>query len=477
MSEFSHKWRLSFRRILPQLFLPIDGASVAVFRVLFGLILIVEVYRYFSYGWIERYFAGTQFYFTYPGFSWVHPWASLTLMQLHFVVLGVCATLFAVGLSYRISAIGLFLTFSYVFLLDQAQYLNHFYLVLLASFLMMWIPAGSGWSLDAWMGGGMRSPSPFRLPAWSLWILRFQFGIVYVYGGIAKLTPDWLRGYPLSGWIRNEDHLPFIGPFMDERWMGLAMSYGGIATDLLVVPLLLYRRTRWVGFCVALVFNLLNDQMFSIGIFPWMMLAGTLLFFEPDWPRRLWNVCLQMAGIRQKIYEPSARGTGKYALLSKITTRQMYVSIALALFVAWQLLFPLRHFLYPGSVHWTEEGHMFSWHMKLRSKSGIISFHLRSPDANVSWEIDPHEYLSERQVDKMAVRPDMILQFSHFLRDEYRAQGYTDIEVYADARTSLNGRPMQQLVHPEINLAKVEWSVFPAKWILPLTTVLRPSSL
>ena len=30
----------------------------------------------------------------------------------------------------------------------------------------------------------------------------------------------------------------------------------------------------------------MNHFLFNIGIFPWVAMAGTLLFLEPDWPRR-----------------------------------------------------------------------------------------------------------------------------------------------------------------------------------------------
>jgi vitamin K-dependent gamma-carboxylase len=33
-------------------------------------------------------------------------------------------------------------------------------------------------------------------------------------------------------------------------------------------------------------FHLANHFLFNIGIFPWVAMAGTLMFLEPDWPRR-----------------------------------------------------------------------------------------------------------------------------------------------------------------------------------------------
>ena len=51
---------------LGRLFQPVDGASLAVFRILFGAIMVWEVYRYFSNDWIQRYWVEPSFHFTYP---------------------------------------------------------------------------------------------------------------------------------------------------------------------------------------------------------------------------------------------------------------------------------------------------------------------------------------------------------------------------------------------------------------------------
>jgi vitamin K-dependent gamma-carboxylase len=57
--------------------------------------------------------------------------------------------------------------------------------------------------------------------------------------------------------------------------------------DLLVVPFLLWRKTRLAAFLVAVGFHVINMQLFDIGVFPWFSIATTALFFPPDWPRRL----------------------------------------------------------------------------------------------------------------------------------------------------------------------------------------------
>lgn len=467
-----------YKSVLQWMYSPTDGSSVAVFRFGFGAIMMWEVWRYFDHNWIASYFTDKAVYFTYPLFHWVHPWPTLELMEWHFLFIALCGFLIAVGLLYRPAVIGLFFAFSYVFLLEEARYLNHFYFVMLVALAMIFVPANRVWSLDAlikkkWAAWPFLQDTTGLMDNWAVWYIRMQFGITYLYGGIAKLTPDWLRGYPLSDWISGADDAFLIGPYVHERWMGLFLSYSGLLLDLAFVPLLLCRKTRWLGFFLAVAFNLMNAELFHIGIFPWMMIVGTLIFFEPDWPKKLWDRFTLDNVNRTKYHQERWREIWSRGLLSHFTTYQKWTASFLIFFAAYQLLFPFRHWLYPGVVHWTEEGHKFAWHMKLRSKGGDATFVIKDPVADRTWAVDPDTFLNNRQKNKMETRPDMILFFAHWLRDYYKETEGTDVEVYADSWASLNGRERQRLIDPSVNLADVRWSPLPSPWIVPLTTKLR----
>ncbi len=195
-----------------RLFAPIDIASLVFFRIAFSAIMLWEVCRYYFYGWIELFYIEPAFHFTYYGFGWVRPWPG-EWMYLHFLALGVLAAFIALGFLYRLSAILFFLGFAYVFLLDQTNYLNHFYLISLISFLMIFIPAHRAFSVDAKCLPEIRSDTA---PAWALWLLLTQLGIVYFYAGLAKLNGDWLLGEPMRMWLADERGFPIIGPLFTE---------------------------------------------------------------------------------------------------------------------------------------------------------------------------------------------------------------------------------------------------------------------
>jgi vitamin K-dependent gamma-carboxylase-like protein len=433
---------------------PVDGASLAFFRVAFGLILTWEVVRYFDNGWIFDYWIGPSFHFTYWGFDWVAPWPG-DGMFWHWRALGLLALLITVGLAYRAAAALFFVGFAYVFLLDKAWYLNHAYLIILLALLLAVVPAHRTFSLDARFRPRVRAAPT---PAWAIWLLRAQIGLVYFFGGIAKLNGDWLRGEPLRSWLAGQPDFPLLGPLFDDEWLVRMFTYGGLTLDLLAAPLLLWRRTRLFAFAALVFFHVTNSQLFSIGIFPWLALAATTIFFEPDWPRRLWGF---LTGPRRPAPPLAARPAGRFS-------RPLVAFLALYLGI--QVLMPLRHWVYPGSVHWTEEGHRFSWHMKLRDKEvRELSFAAYDPASGERVDVNPAAYLTERQIDKMGGRPDMLRQFArHVSRELERTRGRR-YEVRVHALVALNDRRPQLLVDPKADLASAPDGPFrSAAWIMPL---------
>lgn len=474
------------QRICVSLLKPVDISFLIFFRVVFGAIMLWEVYRYFTHNWISRYYIEPTVYFTYYGFSWVKPWPGEG-MYVHFFVLGVLAACILAGFFYRIAATLFFLGFTYVFLLDQTRYLNHFYLVSLISFLLIFLPAERALSVDALLRPKIRSD---KVPSWTLWLLRAQVGIAYFFGGIAKLNSDWFRGEPMRTWLRPLTKLPLFGPLFQKEWVVYHFVIGGLLLDLLVVPLLLCRRTRPYAFLAAIAFNLLNALIFQIGIFPWFMLGATLIFFPPDLMRRIVRGVVrafaspdspaassraQTAPDSERLAKGVPLSTGSIAETGDaLSWRQKAAALLLTTYLAVQLILPIRHYAYPGNVSWTEEGHNFSWHMKLRAKKADALFTVTHPASGQTWTIDPKEHLEPRQLAKMATHPDMILQFSHYLAKLKQDEGYENVEVRARVVASLNGRKPQLLIDPTANLAKERLSLLPARWILPLTEPLPP---
>lgn len=501
------------------LWTPVDSSNLALFRIIFGLTMLWEVGRYVHFNRIVRYYVRPDYNFTYQGFEWVTPFPE-PWIYLFYGFTALVSLLITLGLFYRVASVLAFLSYSYWFLLDNTSYLNHFYLVVLISFLLIFLPLARTWSLDSWLAKGRaRATSDASLtptttltttPFWVLLLLRFQLGVPYFFGGLAKFTVDWLQGQPMRDRLAKRSDFPLLGQFFESDWMVMFYSYGGLLLDLLAVPLLLWKRTRLVSYIALCLFHLSNAAMFSIGIFPWLMIAATLIFYPPDLPKRLIARCreaplafeLPALMLGAFLGWLSIEGLGAFSLvpvtvsilagvvmmwsldeaLRQFRVRRLsgvalepplpassqtvppvpawrsgLIITSLSLWILSQCLIPLRHYSHPSNVNWSEQGHRFSWRMMLRDKKGELSFKLRDSRGRElildrSFMVE-NELLSSRQFKAMRTRPYMIHQYAHELARIYDGKGYDNVSIYVESNISLNGRPAQWLIDPTLDLA------------------------
>lgn len=461
--------RWSIERVVRAMYAPVDNASLELFRIFFGAILVWEIFRFFEYGWIKRIYIDPDFHFRFLGFGWVEALPGDGMYTL-FALLGVAAAGIMLGLFYRLCVFSFGLGWLYIFLIEEARYLNHFYLVILLCFLMATMPLNRGWSIDALMNPLIRSRTA---PAWSLWLMRAQIGIVYFYAGLAKLKWDWLMGRPsLFMWLSWAEDKPIMD-WISPAYPAYFLSYGGLLLDLFVVPLLLWRRTRLAAFLAALFFHSSNKMLFNIGIFPIFMTAATTLYFDSDWPRRLWRRF--RPGVTRSKQPGPPRPSAPAPKVTLTPGRKAWAAV-LALYMVIQLLVPLRHYFYPGTVIWTEEGQYFAWHMLLRHKSYVARFWVVDPATGEKAWVDPKKYLPEWQTQALGKRPDRVVQFVRYLEERMEKRGMHDREIYGEVYVSLNGREPELLIDPEFDLTEAERTLCPRPYIMPLTEPLPPMS-
>lgn len=434
-----------------------DSAGLAVLRMLFGVIIILEGFRYLDLGRLVAKFIPGEITFKFVFFEWI-PTLSPLEMRYVFIAYLIAGILIVLGLFYRLAATLAFACISYIFLVDASNYLNHFYLFIIFSGMMIFMPANKTWSLDAWL---WPTRAQSTVPAWTYQSIRWQFVIVYFYAAVAKMNVDWINGMPLFDWIGSRAELGGFNVIFAYPITIYLFAYGGLFYDLLIAPMLMWKKTRFIAVLLSLFFHLSNYILFNIGMFPWFMLAATTIFFEPEWPRRL----LHWAS-HQRLFKALP---AQYAYVPyRLSFWQKFGFIMLGLHLTFQATFPLRHFLYPSYSAWSEEGHNFSWHMKLRGKHGSIRFTVKDPDTGKTKVVDHKKYLTERQLFKMRSRPDQIIQFAHFLRDYYTLRGEKPMEVYADTKIALNGRKHQRLLDPTVNLSEIEQTIKHRPYLFPL---------
>lgn len=480
---------------------PVDASGLAAFRVAIGLLVAFSAARFFLYGWVEEFFLKPTFFFKYWGFSWVpHPgdpgiyWLFGALIALGVLV--------ALGVLHRLASAILCILFVWVQLLDQVNYLNHYYLVSLLLGLLALIPLGNIWSIAPWLRPARRL---VQVPAWMVYLLRFQVACVYFYAGKAKLSEDWLlSAQPLNIWLSARTDFPLLGQLFIEPSVAYLFAWAGFLFDTTIWLWLLWGRTRLFAYAVVLGFHLLTGLLFPIGLFPLIMVLAALVFFPPNWPKRVvtWMrlgrggrlFTHRSGGNKHSLEVGSAIQPERPELLPQLETavsrggaanaraaRYQLKSVGIILLSGYcglQLLLPLRMHFYPGNVLWHEQGMRFAWKVMVRKKNASVTYHLEDKNTGRRWYSRPHEFLDARQEREFGTQPDMVLQLAHHIADLERRRG-REVRVRAEVWVSLNGRSPLLLIDPAIDLAELSDGIKYAEWILPEPTeqppLLRPT--
>jgi uncharacterized membrane protein YphA (DoxX/SURF4 family) len=436
---------------------------LVTFRIIFGAMMVISTCRFMALGWIEDHYLKPVFHFKYFGFEWVDVLPPFWMYALHIIMI-LAAIGVMLGYFYRLSAALLFVTFTYTELIDLTYYLNHYYFVTLACALMVVLPANRYFSLDV-----LRNPALFSqtVPAWSINIIKFQLAIVYIFAGVAKMNYEWLiNAMPLKIWMPANDNLPVIGWMLALPVMPYVFAWIGMLYDSTVVLWLSYKKTRIWAYCSVVVFHVVTGLMFQIGVFPIVMIGATLIFFSEKWHKKLISILRSaisaIAGTTRKLVDATQRDP---IVPDKMNSRPL-LKYLLVGYILFQIAFPLRYIFYPGNLYWTEQGYRFSWRVMLMEKAGTATFYIRDKNTNREGVVVNSEFLNAHQEKQMAMQPDMILQFAHFLKTWYSQHGVNDPQVRAEVYVTLNARPSKLLIDPGLNLANLKDNWAAKDWIL-----------
>ncbi|TXK78458.1 HTTM domain-containing protein [Mesonia sp. K4-1] len=428
------------------LFKHIDNSALILFRIFFGILITLEAWGAIFTGWITRTLIEPQQTFNFIGFDFLQPLPG-NGMYFYYFLMGVFGVLVTIGYKYRWSLSAYTIMWTCVYLMQKSSYNNHYYLLVLICVFMLLVPANAYFSIDAKQNDRIRSLST---PRWVHLFIILQLLIVYTYASCAKLYPDWLDGSVPELLMKSKQDYWLIGDVLQEKWTHVTITYFGILFDLLVVPLLLWKRTRTPVFIFAIFFHLFNSIVFQIGIFPYLSLAFCLFFFPTQIVHRRFK-------LKKEYYDQGE---------VKVPSRS---GLMKAFFITWfvvQISLPLRHWFIKGDVLLTEEGHRLSWRMMLRSKSGISTFKVVDKNTGKTTIIKKGDYLSKKQLRTVSTKPDVIWQFSRRLKQEYAAKGQ-DVAVYVDAKVSINRGPYVSLIDSSVDMASAEWDYFfHNEWIL-----------
>ena len=415
-----------------------------------------SIIRFWLKGWIQTMYIDPSFHFTFYGFEWVTPLGNYT--YLLFFICGLSAFFVAIGYRYYMSIIIFFLSFTYIELMDKTTYLNHYYFVSILSFLMIFLPSNSSYSVDSYL----QKKSFKYTPKWCVDSIKLLLFIVYFYSGLAKINKDWLfEAQPLKIWLTTGSYdFPLIGSnLMQQEWFHYFMSWGGMFYDLLIPFLLISTRTRVFGFLLVIFFHLFTVLLFPIGMFPYIMIMSSLIFFSSKTHKKILDFIL-------KPFIDKIKSIREMKIIN--IQKERISLIVVSVFFIIQFLFPFRYSLYPGELFWNEQGYRFSWRVMLMEKKGYTTFKVVNKENDNSFYIMNNSFLTEFQERQMSFQPDFIIEYAHFLGNYYKNIGLNNIEIYADSYVALNGRISKRFIDPKIDLLKQKRGFKNKDWIIPL---------
>ena len=424
---------------------PIDNSQIILFRMLFGFLMAIESFGAIGTGWVRRTLVEPQFTFSFIGLDWLQPLPG-NGMYFYFAMMGVVSLMVMVGYFYRFTSILLAVMWTAVYFMQKTSYNNHYYLVMLLLWWMAFMNAHRYAALDVKRTGIVE----LVCPNWYRLFFILQVFLVFTFGALAKLYPGWSEGDFIRNAFSSKTNYWLIGPLLGKAWFQQFITFGGVFFDGLIVPALLWKRTRFIALIGLLAFNIFNSVVFQIGIFPYAMIALAIFFFEPETIRRIFFKKKNLPKLSQNTF-----------------SKNLVFPIFIIYFI-FQTALPLRHHFIPGDVNWREEGHRMSWRMMLRSKSGSIILEAVQPDTQKKWIIKKQDYITRKQVRNLATKPDFLWQFIQHLKKDYAAKGMKDVEIYCKKSVvRLNSNKGKPFYKSDIDLTKVDWNYFGRnEWVL-----------
>lgn len=443
-----------FKRRLSE---PVDGRVLGLFRIVFGLFMAYNTYSYYKGGLIKDGLLAPHVHFKFEGFGWVDVLPEPVMVAV-MGLMGVSALLMAAGLFFRWASWIFALCLAFFLFQEKSYFNNHIYLFVLLGVLLGFTDA------DHFLSLRRKEGRYSAVPRWQQFILAAQVMIVYFYGGITKIKTDWLfNREPLTSLAGQFPADHWLAPLFKSDLMIFTLTYGGFLLDILAPVLLWYRPVRRWTLPLFIGFHLSNSRIFNdIGIFPFVMLAALILYFDTR----------EIPFLRRPAQQQDLAGKKKkeraqpYVPVASPVTRNFLIG-----YFAFQLLFPFRGHFLPNAMDWTGIGKNFSWRMKVDTRSvDEFRFTVQDPATGQALPVDVRSFINEMQVLNLISDVRSVAVFARFLKAEVARQGIAqNAVVKARILIRYNGRPAQLFVNPDVDLASVPYGPFEKlNWVIPL---------
>ncbi|XP_026195617.1 vitamin K-dependent gamma-carboxylase [Anabas testudineus] len=477
----------SWRSLVSLLNRPTDPASLGIFRCLFGLLMAIDITQERGLSHLDYKYLDGAPVCRFPLFNFLQP-LPMDWMYLVYVVMFLGALGIMFGCFYRLSCLMFISTYWYIFFLDKTTWNNHSYLYGIIGFQLILMDGNRYWSIDGLWKPSIRNA---HVPLWNYTVLRAQIFIVYFIAGVKKLDADWVEGYSMSYLAHHWLFDPFK-VILPVDLVSLLVVHGcGLVLDLTAGYLLFFDVTRPYAFFFVSYFHCMNSQLFSIGMFPYTMLATSPLFCYPDWPRRFFarfpaflrgalpfTTCdLQPSTscVYPEIENTSTerQETPPVAKTPKLRLRHKLGAIFTVLYIIEQFFLPYSHFITQGYNNWTNGLYGYSWDMMVHSRSHQhVKITYKDGKTGEIGFLNPGVFTQSR---RWKDHGDMLKQYATCLSQLLPRYNISEPEIYFDIWVSINERFQQRIFDPRVDIVKADWSPFqPNPWLMPLLVDLSP---
>ena len=416
----------------------IDNSGLVIFRILLGLLVMAEGFGAILLGWVEAVFIQSKFTFNFIGFDFLQ-FLHGEKMYTYFFVMGIFGLLITLGLFYRFAMVAFTIMWTTVYLIQKESYNNHYYFLILICIIMIFLPANGKLSVDAKLFPKIKQT---RIPRWMPYLLLFQLSILYFYAAIAKLYPDWLDGTFSKILLNGITQRQFLLDIFNQKSFLLTYAYAGILFDLLIMPALIWKKTRKLAIIASFGFHLFNAYSLKIGIFPFLALSFIVLLYD--------TIPLKFLKNEQEISP------------NKNFNTKLFVVFFVPFFIV-QLVMPLRHHFIKGDVLFTEEGHRLAWRMMLRERKGNLNIKVVDKKTGLSHYYNYGSELTPKQIKILSNSPDVIWQYCQRIKKESKKP----ISIFVECSVSINRRPYYKLIDEKTDMATAKYDYFRHNdWIL-----------
>lgn len=459
----------SWQSVVTLLNRPTDPANLAVFRFLFAFLMLLDIPQERGLSSLDRKYLDGLDVCRFPLLDALRP-LPLDWMYLVYTIMFLGALGMMLGLCYRLSCVLFLLPYWYVFLLDKTSWNNHSYLYGLLAFQLTFMDANHYWSVDGLLNAQKKN---VHVPLWNYTVLRGQIFIVYFIAGVKKLDADWVEGYSMEHLSRHWLFSPFKLVLSEELTSLLVVHWCGLLLDLSAGFLLFFDASRSIGLFFVSYFHCMNSQLFSIGMFPYVMLASSPLFCSTEWPRKLVARCpkwLQELLPTKDAPRPSPCCVYKRTRAkagTKAGLRHRLGAVFTLLYLLEQLFLPYSHFLTQGYNNWTNGLYGYSWDMMVHSRSHQhVKITYRDGLTGELGYLNPGVFTQSRRWKDHA---DMLKQYATCLSLLLPKYNVTEPQIYFDIWVSINDRFQQRLFDPRVDIVQAVWSPFKrTPWVQPL---------